>query len=245
LAIASSRRRVLKGLAGGVLGTVAGALAQRPAGAAPCPPERRCGSTCCPFGEQCVGTGRSRTCCPAAQACGKTCLASPCLGPCEVCDPTRGACVPASSGTPCEDGNPCTVGDTCQGGNCQAGAVKACPGGGTCCGGACCDVASGAEACVSDFCVRTCPASTACTVATEQCLAHCACVRTTSGAVVCSRAFQCPPTGGCASDAECTLHVRAPAACVSEADPANEACHINCEGDTFCAILCGIEGTPA
>lgn len=34
-----------------------------------CPPERTCGSNCCPEGQVCVGT----TCCPTAQACGTTC----------------------------------------------------------------------------------------------------------------------------------------------------------------------------
>lgn len=138
LARGSSRRRVLRGLAGGLVAAVAGAVAGTTQEGAAAPPANKCGKLTCAAGETCLKGPGGAQCCPSAQVCGKTCLAASCQAPCQVCDPASGTCVAAANGTLCDaDNDLCTVGDSCQNGVCVAGAPVVCPGTQVCRGGSC------------------------------------------------------------------------------------------------------------
>ncbi len=131
LATGTSRRRVLKGLTGGVLGTLAGALGVSRVGAGHGRPN---GATCirnehCASG-YCDPQTRRCACPEGTTACGDACVGTTCPAG-AVLDPTSCTCVCTATGqAPCGTGTAATCacevayGEACdQNTDCQAGSV--------------------------------------------------------------------------------------------------------------------------
>jgi hypothetical protein len=149
----ASRRRVLKGLGGSLLGAVLGGAETGWASAAPCPSGVVCSARCCPNASDICLAGKC-TSCPS----GKVCSAQCCPNASDIC--LAGKCTSCPSGVICS-AQCCAAGETCQAGQCAAaptttpapqpgpcGAVGApCAAAGDCCAPNVCANAACAAAC--------------------------------------------------------------------------------------------------
>ena len=274
LAGGTSRRQVLKLLAGGVAGGLAGVLGAGNSGAAPrCKRVgQRChtNADCCPEQNQTICSATSGQCeaCPAGTAlCGGQCVAG-CTGGL-VLDPTTCtcSCPPGTRGCggTCVDimsdeqhcggcGGACTVpGSVCAAGQC------ACPLGTTYCHetGSCADLGTDPANCGS--CGNACPsgacAGGACACAPEatacggQCVGPCA-----VGEVLFRSSCTCgacpASLGTCATAGECQERAQAydtcqNGCCCTSAGSTMVGCVPNQPAATCCSGMCGSDGRCA
>jgi hypothetical protein len=193
----SSRRQVIKGLAGGIAGALSGVVGagRISASGGPCRPaghpcEGGQSEQCCQdvFTLQCIagsGQGAAERCClPGSSVCGTggNAICCPgeasCSGPICVCPNQREFC----GFLCCPSGQVCTDAEL---GTCACTATS-CPSGSVCCGGSCvsgncCDATAcndgdvcTTDTCVSNQCVHTavancCHDATDCPASTDQC----------------------------------------------------------------------------
>ena len=202
----TSRRRLLAGLAGGLITLAVGrpAAAKNCTTGADCPKNHVCGpnGTCvkahlCDLGQApTCGACEDRGCdvvtgqwwcksrCGKCQTCqGSACVDKTC-GKCESCNATSGACVSTcSTGQVCCNGN-CTT-NTC-GTPCTrfdssvCACISTCPPSRACCGGDCLDTAFDTQNCGS--CGHVCPPGQTCDFGECSCPGY---------------LLPCPPTGEC------------------------------------------------
>jgi hypothetical protein len=246
LASGNSRRQVLKTMAGGALGGLAGALGLGRAGAAGCNTDAECarGETCDSATGRCLrrGGGNGR---PANQnqtqsqsvGIAAACTSDVECAPNETC--VDFVCIPRGGGGQCVRGSTCTSDATCCGGEVCDTLNQVCvSAGGPCTNdtGTCFDSLDccGNEECVGGLCQQTaggCAPGAVCAVDAECC-----------GGQVCvnSTCAQAARTAGCPEG-----QVRCNGVCVDiSSDPNNcGACGVVCEsGACFngtCQELCG------
>ncbi len=207
LTSSTSRRRLLRGLAGGLLASLAAMVGAVETLAShtgcrhhgqPCRRKNQCCS------HRCTGAG---TCmCPAAKTpCGTTACCDPATQKCcqGVCVPLGGCCTAAD----CDDGNACTV-DSCDS---ATGAITHTPDNSLCgTGGACdattgCTCAAGYEPCPTGCCPLVCKATTPPYYEVCGGRATCVCVTTTEGGQSCADdTSSCVNFPSCTSSATCS-----------------------------------------
>jgi hypothetical protein len=218
IATNTSRRQVLRALAGAALGGLFARGGTALAKSVTC--SSFCGSV---FGED---TAATTQCVQAAKNGGGLCY-SPCgpkgsgggtlcgSGATAVCCPLPGQCqvsagclkgqcafANARDGTPCDDGNACTLVDTCQAGVCTGSNPVVCVASDQCHVAGTCDPTTGQCSNPTAPDGTTCDDGNACTQ-TDTCQAG---VCTGSNPVVCAASDQChvagtcdPTTGGCSN----------------------------------------------
>jgi hypothetical protein len=238
LGASPSRRRVLKGLTGGLVAGLAMGLGRHPVDAKPKP--------CGPEEHRCKN-GKCQKCCFDRQCPrGQTCLDGAC---------TRGACLPIPSlgGTNCTENDQCCS-NVCQNGGCCNALTHYCVTDDDCCSGHCenetcrsttatCSESEGpcgvpADCCPGLFCSSSSRCSTClgeganCQDNTDSC-----CAGTCAGICVCIE-----ETGACTKDEDCCSSTCNGEHCVCR--PAQTPCasFSSCCAGLFCLGTCCVPG---